>query len=100
MHTSAACRNRKSRSPGVPVPPSPASSPAFSRSSSAATCSSMLLPAEQRALAGRQKQHVPVPKHGLGAVLVEDGPAVHLGRDPKRDAAGKIRLDEAGDDVH
>src|SRR5213079_1825888 len=45
MHTSAACRNRESRSPGVPVPPSPASSPAFSRASNAVTCSSMLVPA-------------------------------------------------------
>src|SRR2546426_4849344 len=58
------------------------------------------LHAEQLALAGRQKQHVPVPEHGLGAVLVEDGTAVDLGRDPKRDAAREVRLDEPGDDVH
>src|SRR5213076_669710 len=127
MHTSAACRNRESRSPGVPVPPSPASSPAFSRSSSAVTCSSMLVPAaaawaacalyqsisrsvssvEMNAPCTRSSALLPGGrnsmspfKHGLGAVLVEDGPAVHLGRDPKRDATGKIRLDEAGDDVH
>src|SRR5712691_1626736 len=55
---------------------------------------------EQLALAGRQKQHVPVPEHGLCAVLIEDGTAVDLGRDPKRDAAREVRLDEPGDDVH
>src|SRR5882724_346576 len=58
------------------------------------------LHAEQLALPGREKQHVPVPEHGLRAVLVEDGTAVDLGRDPERDTAREVRLDEPGDDVH
>src|SRR5690348_8633617 len=55
---------------------------------------------EELALAGRQKQHVPVPEHGLGAVLIENRAAVDLGRDSKRDATREVCLDEAGDDVH
>src|SRR5437870_1108328 len=58
------------------------------------------LDAHQLALAGRQEQHVAVAEQCLGAVLVEDGPAVDLGRNAEPDAAGEVRLDQPGDDVH
>ena len=52
------------------------------------------------ALARRHKEHVAVPQQRLGAVLVQDGPAVDLGRYPERDPAGKVRLDESGDHIY
>src|SRR2546426_7294184 len=51
MQTSAACRNRGSRSPPPCSPLPPPASAAFSASSSAATCSPMLDPAGAAAAA-------------------------------------------------
>ena len=58
------------------------------------------LEAHQVALPRRHEEHVAVAQQGLGAVPIEDGAAVDLGRDAERDPAGEVRLDEARDDVH
>ena len=52
------------------------------------------------ALAGRQEQHVAVPQQGLGAVLIQDRPAVHLRGDSERDPAREVGFDEPGQHVH
>src|SRR5204862_5844423 len=50
--------------------------------------------------AGRNEQHVAVAEQRLGADAVKDGAAVDLRRDAERDAARKVCLDQAGDDIH
>src|SRR5262245_19973816 len=55
---------------------------------------------QRLALARWQEQHVAVAEQGFGAVLIEDRATIDFRRDAERDTAGKIRLDQTGDDVH
>ena len=51
-------------------------------------------------LAGRNEQHVAVAEQRFGSGAVDDRAAVDLRRHAKRDPTGKVRLDQAGDDIH
>ena len=48
---------------------------------------------------GWQIQHVAASQQALGAVGVDDGSRVHLGRQAEAHTRGHVRLDEAGDDI-
>ena len=48
---------------------------------------------------GRHEEHVAVAKQTFGAVGVQNGAGIGLGRDLKGDPGGKVGLDDAGDDV-
>src|SRR4028119_552964 len=48
----------------------------------------------------RLEEHVAHAEQGARPARVHDDPRVHLAGDGKGDAAGDVRLDHAGNDVH
>ncbi len=55
---------------------------------------------DRHAAARREVQHVALPQQGLGAHLIEDGPAVDLAADLEAQTRRDVRLDQAGDHIH